>query len=150
MIWLKFYAQNPRCALHSGVGTLKIMRIERLYRGFWVSVCYLGFSVSWSQRLELGRQEQLCTEIIRRHTGYVISTWIISVQWHASVPFDFALVWGMSACIWPKLDICQMPVLNGECPPPSLLLSKVDTVTSAALSQYALFCLCWQPWQGWV
>lgn len=33
---------------------------------------------------------------------------------------------------------------------PSLLLSKVDAVTSAALSQYALFCLCWQPWQGWV
>lgn len=76
-----------------------------LYQGFMVCLAERG-----SQWLELRGQELLCTEIILRDSGDVISTWIISVQWHVSVPLDFALLWGMSPHIWPKLDACQMAV----------------------------------------
>lgn len=113
-------------------------------------MCLLAIKDSWCVRQsgshwrELGGREQLCTEIILRQTPDVISTWIISVQWHASAPLDFPLVWGRSPCIWPKLDICQMPVLNSETlffPLPLFLLSKVDTVTSALACSHSVHLL---------
>lgn len=124
----------------------------------WVSARYQGFMLcqteSGSRCWELGeRQERLYREIILRHAGDVISAWIISVQWHASAPLDFALVWGTSPCIRPKLDICQMPVLYSRTTAVSCN-QKVDSslcLLSLSSSTLAVFTsgLRWQPWQGY-
>lgn len=78
------------------------------------------------------RAGETSAELIRRHTGGVISTWIISVQWHASAPLDFALVWGVSPRIWPRSDICQIPYSPPRRPLPAVIKAVANLRRSLA------------------
>lgn len=84
-------------------------------------------------RAESQRDKSSSAELILRNTGGIISTWIISVQWHASAPLDFALVWAASPCIWPRSDICQIPYSQSQFPSPAVIKALANLHGSLAV-----------------